>query len=406
MNCYPITMSLTIDQFLRQEIERMKTLGLYRDLKRIVGPIDTTVSIDGKEVILLSSNNYLGLASHPKSKEAAVSALREYGTGACSSRLISGNMEIHEELEKKTAKFKGCQSAIVFSTGYMANIGVITSLAMEGDLILSDELNHASIIDGCRLSGAEIKVYPHKNVEKLKEILSQGKASSSKGRYKRRLIITDGVFSMDGDITPLPEILDVAKEEDALAIVDDAHATGVLGENGKGTAGYFGLTDENLIHMGTFSKALGSMGGYIAGSKVIIEYLKNNARPFIFSTALPPSVCASSIAAIDIIENEPLIRKRLWENITRFRKGLINLGYNTMESQTQIIPILIGDTSLTMKFATAIFQKGVYAPGIRPPTVPEGKSRIRTSLMASHTDEQIDKVLAVFESEGRRLGIC
>ena len=399
-------MNLAIDQFLRQEIERLKTLGLYRDMKRIVGPIDTTVSIDGKEVILLSSNNYLGLAFHPKLKEAAASALREYGTGACASRLISGNMEIHEELEKKTAKFKGCQSAIVFSTGYMANIGVITSLAGKGDLILSDELNHASIVDGCKLSGAVIRVYPHKNIEKLKEILSQCNESSSKGSHKRTLIVTDGVFSMDGDITPLPEILDIAREEDALVMLDDAHATGVLGENGKGTAEHFGLADKNLIHMGTFSKALGSMGGYIAVSKVIIEYLRNNARPFIYSTALPPSVCASSIAAIDIIENEPLIRKRLWENITRFRKGLINLGYNTMESQTQIIPILIGDTSLTMKFATAIFQKGIYTPGIRPPTVPEGKSRIRTSLMASHTDEQIDKVLAVFESEGRRLGIC
>lgn len=395
-----------MDQFFEQEIERLKTSGLYRGLKRIAGHIDTTVSIDGKEVILLSSNNYLGLASHPKLKEAAASALREYGTGACSSRLISGNMKIHEELEKKTAKFKGCQSAIVFSTGYMANIGVITSLAGKGDLILSDELNHASIIDGCKLSGAKVKVYPHKNIEKLKEILSQGNASSSKGSYKRTLIVTDGVFSMDGDITPLPEILDVAREEDALVMLDDAHATGVLGENGKGTAEHFGLTDGNLIHMGTFSKALGSMGGYITGSKIIIEYLKNNARPFIYSTALPPSVCASSIAAIDLLEKEPSIRTRLWRNIARFRKGLINLGYNMMESQTQIIPILIGDTSLTMEFARAIFEKGVYAPGIRPPTVPEGKSRIRTGLMASHTDEQIDKVLAVFESEGRRLGIC
>ena len=394
-----------MDQFLKQEIERLKRLGLYRNLKKIVGHIDTTVSIDGKEVILLSSNNYLGIATHPKLKDAAVSALKEYGTGACASRLISGNMEIHEELEKRIAKFKECQSAIVFPTGYMANIGVITSLASKGDLILSDELNHASIIDGCRLSGAEIKVYPHKDVEKLKKILSQGNAFSSKDIHKKRLIVTDGIFSMDGDIAPLPEILGIARKEDALVMVDDAHATGVLGENGKGTAEHFGLTDGNLIHMGTFSKALGSMGGYIAGSKVIIEYLKNNARPFIYSTALPPSVCASSIAAIDLLEKEPSIRTRLWRNIARFRKGLINLGYNMMESQTQIIPILIGDTSLTMEFARAIFEKGVYAPGIRPPTVPEGKSRIRTSLMASHTDEQIDRVLEVFESEGQRLGI-
>ncbi|MEW6614361.1 MAG: 8-amino-7-oxononanoate synthase [Thermodesulfobacteriota bacterium] len=394
-----------MDQLLNQEIERLKRLGLYRDLKTIAGSIDTTVAIDGKEVILLSSNNYLGIATHPKLKDAAVSALNEYGTGACASRLISGNMEIHEELEKKTARFKGCQSAIVFPTGYMANIGVITSLVNKGDLILSDELNHASIVDGCKLSGAKVRVYPHKNIEKLKEILLQGDASSSKDSYKRMLIVTDGVFSMDGDITPLPEILDIARKEDALVIVDDAHATGVLGKNGKGTAEYFGLTDENLIHMGTFSKALGSMGGYIAGSKVIIEYLRNKARPFIFSTALPPSVCASSIAAIEILEKESWIRTRLWRNIARFRKGLANLGYNTMESQTQIIPILIGDASLTMEFARAIFQKGIYAPGIRPPAVPEGKSRIRTSLMASHTDEQIDRVLEVFESEGQRLGI-
>ncbi|MFH2011502.1 MAG: 8-amino-7-oxononanoate synthase [Pseudomonadota bacterium] len=392
-------------ELLKQEIERLKGLGIYRTLKKIKGAIDTTVTIDGHEVILLSSNNYLGLISHPKLKEAAASALSQYGTGAGASRLISGNMEVHEELEEKIAKFKGCQSAIVFPTGYMANIGTISSLVSKGDLVLSDELNHASIIDGCRLSGAEIRVYPHKDVKELKKILSQDKASLPNNTHKRRLIITDGVFSMEGDITPLPEILVVATEEGALVMVDDAHATGVLGKDGKGTAEHFALEDENLIQMGTFSKALGSMGGFIAGQKVIIEYLRNKARSFIFSTALPPSVCASSIAAIDILDSEPWIRTNLWRNIARLGKGLKDLGYNTMGSQTQIIPVFIGETSLTMEFAEAIFKKGVYSPGIRPPTVPEGKSRIRISLMASHTDEQIDKVLSVFESEGRRLCI-
>lgn len=398
-------MGLLVDEAIQPEIERLKRLGLHRSLRKVVGPIDTTVSIDGKEVILLSSNNYLGLATHPELKEAAASALREYGTGACASRLISGNMEIHEELEKRVARFKGCQSAIVFSTGYMANIGLITSVASKGDLIISDELNHASIIDGCRLSKAETKVYPHKDVEKLKEILSQGNSSSPEGGYKKMIIITDGVFSMDGDIAPLPEIIEAAKEYNAIVILDDAHATGVLGENGRGTPEYFGLEDENLIQVGTLSKALGSLGGYVAGLEVIIEHLRNNARSFIYSTALPPSVCAASIAAIDILEGEPWIRKRLWENVARFRKGLIDLGYNTVRSQAQMVPIVIGDTHLTMEFAKAIFEKGIYAPGIRPPTVPEGNSRIRATLMASHTDEQIDKALSAFESEGRRIGI-
>ncbi len=394
-----------MDQTFTHEIEELKRSGLYRDLIRIIGPIDAEVSIDGKEVILLSSNNYLGLATHPKLKEAASLALEAYGTGACASRLIAGNMEIHEDLEKRVARFKGCQCAIVFSTGYMANIGVITSLAGENDLILSDELNHASIIDGCKLSGAQIEIYPHKDVGRIREILMQEDRSYAKNRSKKRLIITDGVFSMDGDIAPLPEIMEVANQYGAILIVDDAHATGVLGENGKGTAAYFGIKDENLIHMGTFSKALGTLGGFIAGREAVIEYLRNKARSFIFSTALPPSVCASSIAAVDILEKEPWIQKRLWDNVTRFKEGLENLGYNTLDSQTQIIPMLIGDTDLTMEFAKAIFKRGIYAPGIRPPTVPDGKSRIRTSLMASHTYEQIDRALDVLEDEGKRLRI-
>ena len=398
-------MILPVDEIIQPEIDRLKSSGLYRSLKRIEGPIDTTVSIDGKEVILLSSNNYLGLANHPELKEAAAFALKKYGTGACASRLIAGNMEIHEELEKRIAGFKGCRSALVFSTGYMANIGLITSLANKGDLILSDELNHASVIDGCMLSKAELHVYPHKDIKGMEDILSKVGPCSAISGYKRTIIVTDGVFSMDGDITPLTGVLDAAKEYNAIVIVDDAHATGVLGESGKGTAEHFGIKDDRIIHMGTFSKALGSLGGYVAGSKVLVEYLRNTARSFVYSTALPPSVCAASIAAIEVLEKEPSIRKRLWRNVSGFKNGLIDLGYDIMESQTQIIPILIGDATLTVEFAKALFEKGVYAPGIRPPTIPEGKSRIRTSLMASHTDEQINMVLDVFKSEGRRLGI-
>ena len=397
-------MHLPFDNSIQDDINRLKVAGLYRSLKRIEGAIDTTVSIDGKEIILLSSNNYLGLATHPRLLNAASSALRQYGTGACASRLIAGNMEIHEELEKKIAQFKGCQSAILFSTGYMANIGLISSIARTGDLILSDELNHASIIDGCRLSGAEVRIYPHKDVTRLKAILLRNNSDSSHSGHRRTFIITDGVFSMDGDIAPLPDILETAVESDAFVIVDDAHSTGVLGENGRGTAEHFGLNDNRIIHMGTFSKALGSMGGYVAGSEVIIEYLRNKARSFIYSTALPPSVCAASMAGIEAVEQEPWIRRRLWRNVLIFQKGLRDLGFNTLGSRTQIIPICIGDTDLTMDFAATIFEKGIYAPGIRPPTVPEGTSRIRASVMASHTKQQIERVLSVFESEGRRLG--
>ncbi|MDY7032518.1 MAG: 8-amino-7-oxononanoate synthase [Thermodesulfobacteriota bacterium] len=394
-----------VDTSIQAEIDVLKKSGLYRNLKKIAGPIGTTVSIDGKEVILLSSNNYLGLATHPRLIDAAASVMKRYGTGACASRLIAGNMEIHEELEERIATFKGCQSAILFSTGYMANIGLISSLAREGDLILSDELNHASIIDGCRLSRAEVKVYRHKDVKELRNILMNTDLCVSHSKHKRKFIITDGIFSMDGDITPLPEILNIAKEHDTFVIIDDAHATGVLGKKGMGTVEYFGVRDDRIIHMGTFSKALGSLGGYIAGSKAVIEYLKNKARSFVYSTALPPGVCAASIAAIEMLEKEPWIHEELWKNVGRLKRGLRDLGYDTLGSQTQIIPILIGDTTLTMEFAKAILEKGVYAPGIRPPTVSEGTSRIRTSVMASHTEEQIDKVLNVFKDEGRRLRI-
>ena len=398
-------MKKPVDQIFQQETDRIKKSGLYRSLKKIGGPICNVVFIDGQEMILLSSNNYLGLANHPKLKQAAISALNKYGTSAGSSRLIAGNMEIHEKLEKKIAKFKECKSAIIFSSGYMANIGVITSLAGKGDLILSDELNHASIVDGCRLSGAEIKVYSNKDTNEIEAVLSQCSGKTALGKYKKKFIITDGVFSMNGHIAPLSRILELAEVYNAFVIVDDAHATGVLGEKGKGTAKYYGLNNDRIIQIGTFSKALGSLGGYAAGSEVIIDYIRNKSRSFIYSTALPPSVCAASIAAIDLLENDLHLKKRLWNNVESFRNKLEKFGFNTMQSQTQIIPILIGDTNLTMKFAKSLFIKGIYAPGVRPPTVPDNTSRIRVSLMASHTDMQINKALTVLENEGKKLSI-
>ncbi|MCD6274146.1 MAG: 8-amino-7-oxononanoate synthase [Deltaproteobacteria bacterium] len=390
----------------QNELNRLKEKGLYRTLKKVTSPVDTTVTINGREVILFSSNNYLGLANHPALKKAAISVLQNYGSGAGASRLISGNLEIHEELEQRIAAFKKCSAAIIFSTGYMANIGAITSLAGKNALILSDQLNHASIIDGCRLSTAETKIYPHKDLAALEKILRQALSHHDKGGYNNIFLITDGIFSMDGDITPLPDLLKIADRYNAIVILDDAHATGVIGKNGGGTPEYFNIADnERLIQIGTFSKSLGSLGGYVAGSELIIEFLRNRARSFIYSTALPPSVSASSIAAINILEQDKALLQSLQHNIDRFKKGITEIGYGSVEIETPIIPIIIGDADLTMEFADALLKKGVYAPGIRPPTVSENQSRIRVSLMSSHTEDQIDTALSVFEEEGKRLGI-
>ena len=397
-------MSLRIEKFIKTKIANLKADGLHRKLTSIAGPIDTKVSVAGTDMILLSSNNYLGLSCHPKLKEFAISALTKYGTGAGASRLVSGNMRIHQELEERIASFKECSSAVLFSTGYMANIGVITSLAGEGDLILSDSLNHASIIDGCKLRGAKIRIYPHMDTKTLYNIVKK-ECKTQKGEYSKRFIITDGVFSMDGDIAPLPELMSVADKFNALLVVDDAHATGVLGKNGKGTSNYFGIKSDNLIQIGTFSKALGSLGGYVAGHKLITEYIQNRARSFIYSTALPPGVCAASLAAIDLLEQDSSMQTKLWQNVEKFRSALIDLGFDTMDSVSHIIPVLIRDTDLTMKFAKALFDNEILAPGIRPPTVSDNTSRIRVTLMASHKPDQIDKVLNIFETEGKRLGI-
>lgn len=390
----------SLNFLLQQELSELKQQGLYRFLRRVDSIQGPTVSIDGQKIILLCSNNYLGLAKHPRLINAQIEASKKFGTGACASRLISGNMLLHERLEEEIAEFKGCESAIVFSSGYMANLGAITSLVRKGDLVLSDRLNHASIIDGIRLSGAEFRVYPHKDIGRLEQLLKR-----SSGKFRQILVITDGIFSMDGDIAPLPEIIKVSKRFNAILMVDDAHATGVLGKTGRGTKEYYNIKEGIDIVMGTFSKAFASLGGFIAGSNVLIDYLRNKARSFIYSTGLPPSVLASSLAAIEVVEKEPELRQNLWKNVEKIKRGLKSLGFDTMKSETQIIPILIGKEDLTMKMSESLFKEGILAVAIRPPSVPKGTSRIRVSIMATHTDGHIRRALEAFGKVGRRLGV-
>ncbi len=377
--------------FLKEELNKLQKEELYRKLTVIDSFEGPTIKIGQKQYILLSSNDYLGLTQHPKVKEKTKEAIEKFGCGSGASRLISGTNQLHCELENKLADFKKTEAALVFSSGYAANLGVISSLVDKRDVIIIDKLNHASIIDGCRLSEAVLRVYPHKNMDSLEKILKKSQS------YNLRLIITDGIFSMDGDIAPLPEIVALAKKYHALVMIDDAHGTGVLGKEGRGTIEYFNLEGHIDIQMGTLSKTLGTLGGFIAGSNVLIEYLKNKARSFIYSTALPPAQVAAALAALEIIQTEPERRLKLWESVRYLKEGLEKLGFNTMESQTQIIPVLIGEDDKTMQAAKFLYENGIFAPGIRPPTVPKGTSRIRLSIMATHTKFHLDKILSTFK---------
>ena len=386
-------------EWIKETLQVLHEGGLFRNLNIIDSPQSSRVIIDGREIILLSSNNYLGLTTHPHVIDSSIQAVREYGTGAGGSRLVTGTMRLHRILEERIAQFKGTQDSIVFGTGYMANVGVLTSVVETGDLILSDSLNHASIIDGCRLSRADVAVYRHCDMDDLATQLERS-------GHRRKLIVTDGVFSMDGDIAPLPDIVKLAKKHDAMVMVDDAHGTGVLGRggSGKGTCDHFGVDVD--IRMGTLSKALASQGGFVAGSSELVEFLRNKAKPFIYSTAPPPSSMGAAIGALDVIESEELERsdspvQRLWENVNYYKKGLVGLGYD-IRSETQIIPIMIGDTKTTMEVSQYLMDNGIYAPGIRPPTVAEGTGRIRTSIMATHTTEDLDEVLCVMDSVRHR----
>lgn len=381
------------------EITKLEEKNQFRSLKVAEPGEGSGLIIDGKRVVNLSSNDYLGLCRHPRLKEAFISAIERYGVGAGASRLVSGHTKIVKELEERIAKFKSTESALVFGSGYLTNIGVIPSIAGDGDIILADRLNHASIFEGCRLSRARLLVYRHKDVNQLEDIL---KRYSS---YRRKLIITDGVFSMDGDIAPLNDIVSIAKGFGAMVMVDDAHSTGVIGKTGRGTMEYFGIRDGVDIQMGTLSKAIGCYGGYVAGERSLVNYIMNRARSFIFTTALPPAIAAAAIVAFDIIEGVPELRERLWENRGYYHKGIAGLGLETGRSESQIIPIMIGDEKVGLDLSKRLLELGVYAPAIRPPTVPRGTTRIRTTVMATHTKDEIDICIEALRAAGREFGI-
>ncbi len=384
---------------IKEQLAGIRKQGLFRELRTLSGPQEPVVIKDGRECLLMASNSYLGITTHKEVVAAALEATANYGTGSGGSRLISGNTVLHEELERALADFKGTEAALVFNTGYMANLGVISSLADQGDVIFSDELNHASIIDGCRLSRAKVKVYRHGDLNHLESLIAEELSGG------RKLIVTDGVFSMDGDLAPLPGIVELARKYGAMVMVDDAHGTGVLGANGRGTAEYFGLKEQIDIQLGTLSKALGSEGGFAAGKEELIQYLRNRARTFIFSTGLAPGVIAAALAALKVVDLEPWRRERLKENANRLREGLTAMGYRVIPTETPIISLLVGEAETTVALARALDEGGVFAPAIRPPTVPPETCRIRVTVMASHTPEHIDRALEVFREAGRQVGL-
>ena len=377
------------DDFTDQ-IEALKRRGLYRSLRRVDGEQGAELVLDGRPALNFSSNNYLGLAAHPALKKAAREAIERYGCGSAASRLISGNMALYEELEEKIAKLKNTAAALVFSSGYQANAGIIPALAGEGDTILSDALNHASIIDGCRLSRAQTIVYPHCDVAFLEDALKKAPARG------RKLIVTETIFSMDGDETPLAAIVELAERHGAMIMIDEAHATGVFGPNGAGVAAKFGLAERITLQMGTLGKALGGFGAYVACGDALRDVLINRCRSFVFTTALPPPVLAAASAAVDLLYNEPQRRLALWHNIRALREGLRAAGFAVAESESQILPLVIGDAKKCMALSERLLEKGVFVQGIRPPTVPEGTSRLRVTAMATHTHEQLHRALKTF----------
>lgn len=375
----------------KHDLQQLEKKHLLRHLTPVESDEGPYITINGKKLLLLCSNDYLGLAGHPALCEAASAAMERYGFGSGASRLVSGSGTQHQALEQRIAQFKGTEAALLFNSGYAANTGIIPSVAGAGDVILSDSLNHASIIDGCRLSKAELLVYRHRDMGHVESLLKKRVPA------RRKLIVTDGVFSMDGDVAPLPELVSLAEKYNAILMVDDAHATGVLGKTGRGTTEHFGLTGRVHIQMGTLGKALGSFGAYAAGSKDLIDYLVNRSRSFIFSTALPPMICAASIAALDMVDREPERRENLRKNKEQFVKGLLSLGIAVAASETPIVPIMIGDPEKALTVGKMLQEYGIYAAAIRPPTVPDGGARIRTTLMATHTADDMDYALDIFD---------
>jgi glycine C-acetyltransferase len=391
--------------FLGKQLDDLKAKGTHFKLRVLEDEQAPVCHFDGKQVINLASNNYLGLTTHPKLREAALAATKKYGVGSGAVRTIAGTMSLHMELEEKIARFKGTEACVVFQSGFTANAGTVSAILGKEDFIISDELNHASIIDGARLSRAKILVFRHKDVAHAEEQLA-----SVKDQPGHKLVITDGVFSMDGDIGPLPQLCDVAEKYGAIMMVDDAHASGVLGRNGRGTVDHFKVHGRVDVQVGTLSKAIGALGGYVCGSKDLIDFLYHRGRPFLFSTSHPPSVAATCIAAFDVLQDEPELIEKLWENTRYWKKELGNLGFNiggknTPASETPITPIIVGDGRLTMDFSRELFKEGVLGTGIAFPTVPEGKARIRTIMTATHTKQQLDQALETLKKVGKRLGI-
>ena len=385
--------------YLGQELDSLKEQNLFRRLRILEEEQKAHTTFDHKSVVNLSSNNYLGLTTHPRLREAALTALERFGVGSGSVRTIAGTMEIHMELERRLAEFKKVEAVVVFQSGFAANAGTVSAVLTKEDVVISDELNHASIIDGCRLSRAAIKVFPHKDVDAARRIVKDLPAG------QRKLLITDGVFSMDGDLGPVPDLCALAEETGCIMMVDDAHASGVFGANGRGTIDHFGMHGRVDIQVGTLSKAMGALGGYVAGNRNLIEFLYHRARLFLFSTSHPPAVAAACIAALDVLIEEPEIIDRLWDNTRFFKAGLERLGFNTGLSESPITPVIAGDGAAAMKLSDRLFEEGVFAQGIAFPTVARDKARVRTIVTATHTRQDLQHALDKFERVGRELGL-
>ena len=385
--------------YLATELQTLRDQGFYRKLRVLDEEQKARTSIDRRSVINLSSNNYLGLTTHPKLRERAIEATKTLGVGSGSVRTIAGTMDVHMQLERKLAEFKRTEAAVVFQSGFAANAGTVAAILGRDDAIISDELNHASIIDGARLSRATIKVFPHRDAAAARRILAE------LPRTQRKLIISDGVFSMDGDLGALPALCGLAEEFDCIMMVDDAHASGVFGQHGRGTVDHFGLHGRVDVQVGTLSKALGVLGGYVAGSRSLIDFLYHRARPFLFSTSHPPAVAASCLAAVEVLESEPGLIDRLWENTRFFKSGLAALGFDTGASESPITPVIVGEASLAMSLSDRLFDKGVFAQGIGFPTVPRGRARVRTIVTATHTRPELEFALDCFKDAGTELGV-
>jgi glycine C-acetyltransferase len=384
---------------LQRRVNKMKEEKRYFYLRSIDGASGARVTIDGREMLMFASYNYLGLITHPKIKKAAIEAIEKYGTGAAGVRLLAGTTKIHEKLEETIAKFKGAEDAVTYSSGYVTNLAAISTLCGRGDLVIIDKLDHASIIDGCILSGANHRTYLHNNMESLEKILANS------GNYTNKLIVVDAVYSMDGDVSNLPEISHLAKKYNAKVMVDEAHSIGVLGKTGHGIEEHFGLKGAVDIHMGTLSKTIPSIGGYLAGNKDLISYLKHNSRPFIFSASLPPVAAATAVACFEVIESEPERIVNLQKNIKQFRDGLNSMGYDTMGSTTSIVPILVGEEEDTLKLCQMVNDEGIFICPILFPAIPKDTNRLRAHVLTTHTSQDIDKALDIFKKAGEKLGL-